>query len=383
MSKRVRSGHGFSLVELTIVIVVIGILAAVAMQSMTALVEDTRRTKTEREMEMLAKSIVGNPALVSEGGRSDFGYVGDIGAFPPNLDALLNNPGGYATWDGPYIPAGFTQDVSGFKTDEWGQPYNYSGGITITSTGSGSTITKKIADASSDYLLNTVNGTIKDVNDSVPGLVCRDSVDVKITIPDGAGGTVTKTYQPDSAGAFTLDSLPVGRHELRIIYIPEVDTLFRYLTVLPRHKSNAEYRFASAYFSTGGPSGMLELVSGTESIYGGQCDKIKFDIVNNTGADINVSSIKLTWSSPVSYYEKVKFDNTTVFDENNPRSGSGDVSVFTSTQTVTDGSTVTVKIEKFNNNPTGGGGKTNMSSTTFTVLFSDSSTFSVTVGTCP
>jgi prepilin-type N-terminal cleavage/methylation domain-containing protein len=385
MRGRRHRQSGFSLIELTIVIVVIGILVSVAMQSMKTLVEDTRKVKTEREMEMLARAIVGDAALAGPGKRTDFGYVGDVGAFPPNLDALVSNPGGYATWDGPYIPPGFTQDASGFKTDEWGQPYSYSGGITIVSTGSGSTITKKIADAASDYLLNTVHGLIKDVNDSVPGIIYRDSVDIKITIPDGTGGTLTKSYQPDSAGAFTLDSLPVGQHPLRIIYTPQVDTLMRYLTVLPRHKSNKipVYKFASAYFSSGAPSGGLQLVSGSETIYGGKCDKIKFDIVNNTGADIDISSIKLTWSTPVSYYEKVKVGNNTVFDQNNPRSGSGDVSTFSSTQTIANGSTVTIKVEKFRDDPTGNSNKTNMSSTTFTVLFSDGSTFDVTVGTCP
>jgi prepilin-type N-terminal cleavage/methylation domain-containing protein len=247
--------QGFGLIELTIVIVVIGILVAVAMQSMTALVEDTRRVKTEREMEILANAIVGNPSAMNGGRRSDFGYIGDVGAFPPNLQALYQNPGGYSTWDGPYIPSGFTQDSTGFKTDEWGSLYNYSGGITITSTGSGTTFTKKIADATSDYLLNTLNGTVKDANDSLPGSVYDDSIDIKVTIPNGFGSNVTKTYRPDSTGVFTLDSLPVGQHELRIIYTPEVDTLFRYLTILPRNKSSRDYRFAEAYFSSGSGSG--------------------------------------------------------------------------------------------------------------------------------
>lgn len=255
MNHWLQREQGFSLIELTIVIVVIGILVAVAMQSMTALVEDSRQVKTEREMEMLANAIVGNPSAMNGGVRSDFGYVGNIGAFPPNLQALYQNPGGYATWDGPYIPSGFTQDSTGFKTDEWGTLYGYSGGITITSTGSGTTFTKKIADATSDYLLNMLNGTIKDANDSVPSPVYDDSVDIKITVPDGSGGTVTKTYHPDSTGAFTLDSLPVGRHDLRIIFVPQVDTLFRYLTILPRNKSSQDYRFAEAYFSSGSGGG--------------------------------------------------------------------------------------------------------------------------------
>jgi len=246
---------GFSLIELLVVIVIIGILAAVAMQSMNVTVEDVRETGTEREMEMLAKAIVGDPAITSGGVRSDFGYVGDIGAFPANLQALYENPGGYSTWDGSYLPPGFVRDSTGFKMDEWGAAYSYSGGISITSSGSGSTITKKITDATSDYLLNQLNGIIKDINDSLPGTTYYDSVDIKITVPDGSGSTETKTYHPDSTGAFTLDSLPAGKHALRIIYTPQADTLLRYVTILPRHKSSKTYTFAAGHFSTGGGSG--------------------------------------------------------------------------------------------------------------------------------
>jgi len=239
---------GFSLLEMTVAIIVIGILMAVAMQSMTSVVDDARLTKTEREMELLAASIVGNPDVAQDGGRADFGYVGDIGAFPANLDALYSNPGGYSTWDGPYLPSGFTQDSTGLKTDEWGTAYSYSGGVTITSTGSGTTITKKIARLTTDYLRNTITGIIKDDADALPGATKKDSVDIKITIPNGSGSTLTKLYRPDASGIFSLDSIPTGTHPLRIIYTPTADTIFRYLTVYPRHKSSEQYKFGTAHF---------------------------------------------------------------------------------------------------------------------------------------
>ncbi len=236
--------RGFSLIELLVIIVVIGILAGVAMQSMTASVEDLRRVKTEREMEMLSRAIVGDPSLVQNARRSDFGYVGDIGAFPPNLQALYQNPG-FATWNGPYIPATFAQDSTGFKTDEWGRAYTYSGGITITSTGSGATLTKKIADATSDYLRNRVTGTITDAAGATPGATYADSINLVVTYPNGAGSIATKTYHPLASGDFVLDSLPVGTHLLRAIYRPDNDTIQRYVTVLPRNRSTVVYQFAT------------------------------------------------------------------------------------------------------------------------------------------
>jgi prepilin-type N-terminal cleavage/methylation domain-containing protein len=250
-----KRNAGFSLIELLVVIIVIGILTSVAMQSMDVAIEDARRTKTVREMDMLSKAIVGDPSITNGHERSDFGYVGDIGAFPPNLHALVSNPGGWSTWNGPYIPSGFAQDTLGFKTDEWGAAYGYAGGTTISSSGGGSAITKKIADSTDDYLRNRVMGTVRDANDSVPGDTYCDSVNISITVPNGSGGKVIKTYHPNTSGGFVMDSLPAGKHALSIVYVPEADTILRNLTVLPRHRSSVAYQFAAAYFGSGGGSG--------------------------------------------------------------------------------------------------------------------------------
>ena len=67
---------GFSLIELTIALIIISILIGVALQQMTSVMDDSRQIKTEREMEILANSIVGNPDLTGNSGRTDFGYVG-------------------------------------------------------------------------------------------------------------------------------------------------------------------------------------------------------------------------------------------------------------------------------------------------------------------
>jgi type II secretory pathway pseudopilin PulG len=241
---------------LLVVIVVIGILASVAMQSMTATVEDVRRLQTEREMEMLARAIAGDPSLTQNGARSDFGYVGDVGAFPPNLQTLYQNPGGYSTWDGPYVTTSFAADSTGFKTDAWGTAYTYTGGVSISSTGSGTAITKKIADATSDYLLNRVTGNITDAAGAIPGTINADSINVVISYPNGAGGTGSKTYHPNAVGGFTLDSIPAGTHPLRIVFTPSSDTLQRYLTVLPRHRSQVAYRMASTF--SGGGSAVVD-----------------------------------------------------------------------------------------------------------------------------
>ena len=296
-----RRQDGFSLIELLVVIVAFAIVASIAMQSMTSVGQDTRQTKTEREMEMLAGAIVGNPGQTQGNQRSDFGYVGDVGAFPANLQALYQNPGAYATWDGPYIASGYTQDSTGFKLDEWGTLYSYSGGTMINSTGSGATIGKKVADATDDYLLNTINGTILDAANEVPGTDYLDSIDVVITYPNGAGSMSSKTYAPDSAGAFTLDSIPVGTHLLQLIYIPDVDTLTRYVTVLPRHRGQPSYRFASAYFGAGGGGGsgggsgvetLRPIGSGSQSNLSSENCSINWQCVDESSSDGDGTYVK-------------------------------------------------------------------------------------------
>jgi prepilin-type N-terminal cleavage/methylation domain-containing protein len=289
-----KSQAGFGFVELLVVIVVVGILASVAMRTMTSTVDDARRVKTAQELELLAAAIVGDPLRTTDNQRSDFGYFGDVGAFPASLASLNTDPG-YATWDGPYIEAGITQDTISYRLDEWGDSYTYSGGLTITSGGGGSTITKKIADASSDYLSNQFIGIVKDANDSLPGTIDKDSVRVRITFPNGAGGTNSMNYTPDAAGQFTLGSIPAGRHQLQVIYLPQDDTLERYVTVLPRHQNNNPpiFKFASNYFGGASCSGSTILrpdgTGVTASLTG--CSSANWQCVDDVTADDNTTRV--------------------------------------------------------------------------------------------
>ncbi len=387
MRAHFSDSRGLSLIELLVMIVVVGVLLAVAMQSMTSSMEDMRRVATEREMEALAQAMVGNPSLASGGTRSDFGYVGDIGALPPNLQALRTNPGGWATWDGPYLSPGFAQDTTGYRADEWGEAYGYAGGVTITSTGGGTTLTKQFADSPDDYLNNTYRGVVRDAADSVPGAVYRDSVAVVITVPNGAGGLSTSSRIPDADGSFSIAGVPAGMHPVRVIYLPEVDTLFRYVTILPRHRNDPIdiYRFAEEYFGGGGAPGYtpgLTLVSGSVRVSGGTCDKITFQVANNSGAPITVSSVTLTWASPTAYYEEVTFGGQQVVKKNSGLPGSGSVATFSSAKTVAHGATATVVVEKFRQSSGGGGPRVSMANVSLTVQLSDGSTISFNTGAC-
>lgn len=375
--------------EVTIVILVIAIVAAAAVRPLMQSLKSSRERKTEREMRMLQNAIAGNPSVMSVAGgvRSDFGYVGDVGAFPPNLNALVANPGGFATWDGPYLPPGFSDDGDDFKTDEWGTTYTYRGGLELVSHGSGNTIRKGGSENPDDFLSNTVYGIVRDVLDSVPATTWMDSVDIEMVVPDGLGGLDTKASHPDSAGEFMFSAIPIGKHVIRAVFTPELDTLVRVVTVVPRHSSErvTKFNFAYNHFSQEvGADTMLTLVEGSQAVYGqgSDCNNIRFDIRNNTGEDVDLTSIELTWSSPEAYYQEVWWGPDRVWVNASPRNGSGDLAAFSEPRTITYGSTATIKVEIFRVTPTGNGAKQNMSGTTFTVLFSDGSTFYVTMGSC-
>jgi prepilin-type N-terminal cleavage/methylation domain-containing protein len=236
---KLRSQSGYSLFELILVVIIIGIIAAVAVRSLRATNDTAKVEQTKQELDRLAWAIAGNPRLISGGVRTDFGYVGDIGAMPPNLDALVTNPG-YATWDGPYIHDDFYLtggSETAYKFDAWGKAYNYSGGITISSTGGGSTITRKIANSLDELLRNAVMAVVTDQDDTPPGDTYKDSVKLLLSYPDGAGAVTTSAKFPGADGFARFDSIPIGNHQLRVVYIPNSDTLTRMVSVEPGEDS--------------------------------------------------------------------------------------------------------------------------------------------------
>ena len=229
--RRCRDSHAFTLIEMVLVIVIGGILATVVLRGVGKVSEAAKVERTKQELQALDWAIVGNPQLQNNGARSDFGYVGDIGAMPPNLDALVSNPG-YATWRGPYVHSEFASLADDYQRDAWGAPYKYRG-VEIVSTGSGSEIVRRMGNSVSDFTLNSVSGMITDNENRPPGVDNRDSIVVRLAHPDGAGATVVRVTRPDAGGYFSIDSVPVGNHDLQILYLPGGDTLSRFLSVLP------------------------------------------------------------------------------------------------------------------------------------------------------
>ena len=359
---------GMTLIELVMVIIIIGIIAGVAMKSMDSAIETGRVEATKKEMIALVHAIAGNPDLIGNG------------SLPPNLEALVTNPG-YATWNGPYLRNDFMQNGDDYKTDAWGTQYTYVGDVVLSSTGSGSTISRKIANRASDLTANSIQGTIQDAGGLPPGAQ-NGTVAITLTYPDGAGSiTTTPVVTPNTSGNFSFSGIPVGHHTLRAISTATGDTVLSYVAVNPGSNAICNLHFGVSLWggssSTGGDD--LVLVPGSPTTMGGG-DDIQFEIRNNSGGSKTINWIEASYaSSPTAYFEEVVWNGYTVALRFHNRYASDDRVDFFFSRTINNGSTATIRINGFTNKHSGNGSHENMAGTDFTVTFSDGSviTFSV------
>ncbi len=134
---------GFTLVELVIIIVVLGIVAAVAIPRIGSVLENSRIAATREEMNHLKLSIVGDPRTTAGGEYVNRGFEGDVGFPPEQLTDLIRKPDSIPPydkfarlgWNGPYL------DSTGqeYLYDAWDSLYHYNpASRTITSIGGSS-----------------------------------------------------------------------------------------------------------------------------------------------------------------------------------------------------------------------------------------------------
>lgn len=231
-----KTHFGYTLVEVLVVVIILGVLSTIAVKSLKGINDVTKTEQTRKTLDQLAFAIAGDPSILSAGKRASFGYLGDVGSLPPNLDALVLNPGSYATWHGPYIRDQFTTGGanSSFKLDGWGRNISYSGGNALTSTGGSTTLSRSLSDAVSDLVVNKVTVVVTDLDKTPPGTAYKDSVRIVLNVPNGAGSIAARVKIPDRGGVAQFDSIPIGRQELIVVYLPTSDTVTRTITVEPK-----------------------------------------------------------------------------------------------------------------------------------------------------
>ncbi len=232
--KRINQQSGFSLIGVLILIITLAVLTSVALEAITPYLEESRRIETEAALHAVGRAVAGDYALGGMMSGADFGYVGDVGALPTSLSSLQTNPGGYTTWNGPYIHDDFLEATNKAVTDSWGTSFNYTGGVTVTSSGSGNTINYTVAKTTTDLLNCGFTGIIKGANGVTPGISSGNVISV-VSYPNGAGAMKSDTASVSSSGVFNFSAgLPIGIRSLLVKDTITSDSANSFVRLLPR-----------------------------------------------------------------------------------------------------------------------------------------------------
>lgn len=225
---------GFTMIEVLMVVTLLSLLAIGGIAVMINSADEDRYDETMARLTRLKHGLVGNPEQVQGGLRSNFGYLGDVGALPSptaGLAALRARPTGVVTWavdansrlgmgwNGPYAEEADMRDG-------WGRNWQYS-----LDAGGNAAITSLGADG-----LAGGTGLNQDVTLSIPSTSQRATLygfamngrsthtgaaQVEIFYPNGSGSPTSTLVSVvvSSNGSFQAANIPFGPRSLKI-YAP-------------------------------------------------------------------------------------------------------------------------------------------------------------------
>lgn len=103
-----RRARGFTLIELLVVLVILGLLAGLVGPQVIRYLGDSKTKTAALQIKDLGAAL-------------DL-YLIDVGNYPgadEGLEALVRQPSGSQSWNGPYLRSGK------LPSDPWGRPYSY------------------------------------------------------------------------------------------------------------------------------------------------------------------------------------------------------------------------------------------------------------------
>ena len=289
--------QGFTLMELLVVLLIIGILSTVALRTIDATRDRSFFDQTSKEMGQLVQAITGNPDMTYDGRRVDFGFYGDMGKLPDSLRELVHNPNPADTnWHGPYVRQTVGGDTAGYLMDAWGHQYTYDPVAgTITSPGNGKyPMTVRVADSLVELYTNTISGTITDADDNPPG---DKATSILVTL-HFSSGHIPLTKTPDAGGYYQFlptltESVPIGTHRL-VARMAGGDSITRWVTVSPRSKTIVDFRFSKSFRNQLRMAGAPTLLPDSSGFL--------IHVVNDGATDDTVNWIEFKQSPPDSAY---------------------------------------------------------------------------------
>ena len=382
VSGRFADERGMSLMELVLAMGIMLLLGGMVTVAVPSSIEAAREASATAQLGRVKEGMIGERFTTAAAGANRFGFLGDIGRLPATLDELANigSLPDYAVdpvlqvgagWRGPY--------VSTFPSDSLVDPWNNDlvlDAAAGTSAFSGAPIVAEIRSMGPDATDETADDFTMELHTSevearVFGYAVRSTgdpmtdLDVDLTVP--VNGTLsTSSTTTDSSGFYEFADIPHGE---RVV----------------------------------SPSPGIAYRPGSAATSGGNNRHVEF-VVENLGASaVSLTSLTATYAV-TAYYRVVRIDGNTVFNNQNPRAGSGTLipfpaEVMTPAVSVPDAATVRVissafqvpdftvgpaggslfiELRNFRQNPMGAAPTVNMSGVTFTILFSDGSTIQFT-----
>jgi len=376
-----------TLIELLVVLIIIGVLGAVTLRAMDATRERANYEKTFKTLERLSQAIAGNPSLVAEGRRTDFGFVGDVGRLPTSLDELRSNLNSNPSWNGPYVRLPFVADENSFKTDAWGQELQYlPEQATLISLANGrSPITYKVVNDTGDLTHNPIRGSVTDRFGNVPAAEAA-SLRIRLWLPDPITGQIShRDVTPGDDGRYVFDAssyaIPVGSHQLTAVRSSAVtESIIKWVTVTPRVGAIVDFRLSTPFV------GKLQLIGHSFDAYPPPTyNNISFDVFNSGPDMITLTSL---WSlgsvaSETAYCEslKIRFADRWNWNAGGKRSGpldnpSSDTMRFSDSLASSD--RMRIDLKGYKKEPTASPGTpSNLRGKTMRFRFSDGSIISV------